>query len=265
MDAAAAKHVGARILGEIEEESLEELITAFRTSILPHPPNHPSHPPFLPSIPIPRLTTLIAKHHHAIQSAPPPLLSLSGRYLPFLYHLVSTLIAVPHCYAIVIIDCDWKFDVTRLVNSSTTNRTKDTGQPGAVGGEESPKSDYPAQVPDLKHVYIYRPARSSPPAQQQTAASVAHAQSHLLYGAHASRDRVWWGTIVVGGRGGHVNAGWKGWMDVQRREVAGFGVGLSVEEALLERQKREESVRGRGWEARCRWGTYSFGEEGGAG
>ncbi|KAK6214179.1 39S ribosomal protein L22, mitochondrial [Pestalotiopsis sp. IQ-011] len=241
MEPAAAKHVGAKILGEIEEESLEELLDNLRTAILPH---SQGHPPLKPQIPIPALSTLISRHHHAEQSAPPPLLGVSGRFLPLLYHIVSTLIASPHRHAVVIVDADHRFDATRLV----------------AAGDES----LPASQDDLRHVYVYRPARSSfranvtSEAMDQTQASVAAAQQHMLYGAHASRDRAWWGTVVVGGSGGDVNAGWKGWMDVRRSEVAPFGVGMSLEEALLERERRQERVRERGWEGRCREGVYSW-------
>ncbi|KAH6652484.1 hypothetical protein BKA67DRAFT_536223 [Truncatella angustata] len=245
MDAAAAKHVGARILGEVEEESLEDLLNRLRDSILP--PSQ-GHPPLNPQIPITSLSTLISKHHHANQSAPPPVLSLSGRYLPFLYHLTSTLIAAPHRHAIVIVDVDHRFDVTRLIAPSADR-------------------NLPARPGDLAHIYIYRPARSSPhsaatgdPPHNQTQAAISAAQQHMLYGAHASRGRVWWGTLVVGGSGGDVNAGWRGWMDVQREEVAPFGLGVSAEEALEERDKRYERVRERGWEGRSRVGVYSWGQ-----
>lgn len=158
---------------------------------------------------------------------------------------MSTLIAPPHRHAVVVVDADHRFDATCLV---------------AAEKDES----LPASRDDLRHVYVYRPARSSfranvtSEASDQAQACVAAARQHMLYGAHASRDRAWWGTVVVGGSGGDLNAGWKGWMDVRRSEVAPFGVGLSLEEALLERERRHERVRERGWEGRCREGVYSW-------
>ncbi|KAF7533684.1 hypothetical protein G7054_g6874 [Neopestalotiopsis clavispora] len=259
MEAAAAKQAGARILGEIEEESLEELLDNLRAASLPH---SQGHPPLKPQIPVPALSTLISKHHHAEQSAPPPLLTVSGRFLPLLYHIVSTLLATPHGYAVVIVDADHRFDVTRLI--STVASPQDMVDDEAKVVNQS----LPAKREDLRHLYVYRPARSSfrpsdagstnnaPPLPDQNEACIAAAQQHMLYGAHPSRDRAWWGTIVVGGSGGDINTGWKGWLDVRRAEVAPFGVGMSVEEALLERERRHERVQERGWEGRCREGVY---------
>ncbi|ETS74709.1 hypothetical protein PFICI_13193 [Pestalotiopsis fici W106-1] len=264
MDAAAAKQVGARILGEIEEESLEELLDNLRTASLPH---SQGHPPLKPQIPIAALSTLISKHHHAEQSTPPPLLTISGRFLPLLYHIVSTLLASPHRYAVVIVDADHRFDVTRLLSPSTP-AAGSSEQDVEVEAEAVVNQALPAKRQDLRHLYVYRPARSrfrpgvepanDSPLPDQTQACIAAAQHHMLYGAHPSRDRAWWGTIVVGGGGGDVNTGWKGWMDVRRTEVAPFGVGLSIEEALSERERRHERVSERGWEGRCREGVYSW-------
>ncbi|KAK8044559.1 hypothetical protein PG993_004583 [Apiospora rasikravindrae] len=256
MDPAAARREGARILDEVEEESLEQLINYFRSSSLPGTtPNHPQN--LNPLIPFPSLATLIARHHQVSQTFPPPLLSLSGRYLPFLYHLVSTLIAAPHNYAITIVDADHRFDVTRLLSDPSATST-------APASATTP-SPYPATKSDLKHIYVYRPARSANQAQVQ--ASLAAAREYMLYAPHASRNRAWWGSVVVGGATGggekrlvaDVVASWKGWLHVQRREVPGFGVGMSVEEALGERERRAELVRDRGWEARAREGAYAWG------
>lgn len=94
---------------------------------------------------------------------------------------------------------------------------------------------------------------------------MAAADEFMLYGAHESRGRRWWGTVVIGGGGhghghghGHVyvHAGWKGWLRVDREEVGGFAVGMSVEEALRDRGKRQEVVDAAGWTASSRWGTY---------
>lgn len=241
----------ARKIDENNGLTFSQLLDNLRTTTLP--PSQ-GHPPLQPQIPIASLSSLISKHHHANQSAPPPLLSLSGRYLPFLYHLISTLIAAPNGHTVVIVDVDHRFDVTRLI---ATNAEQD--------------KDFPAEISDLKHVYMYRPARSSlrpgitadedgSMAQNQIQASISAAQQHMLYGAHSSRSRVWWGTVVIGGSGGDVNAGWKGWMDVQRKEVGPFGVGISTEEALQDRDRRHERAVERGWEGRSRVGVYSWGE-----
>ncbi|KAK8017924.1 hypothetical protein PG991_007114 [Apiospora marii] len=260
MDPAAARREGARILEEVEEESLEQLINHFRVSTLSG--TTPTHPHSLnPSIPFPSLANVIARHHQVSQTFPPPLLSLSGRYLPFLYHLISTLIAAPHNYTITIVDADHRFDVTRLLSDSPPPSTRDP--PDAAR-----PNPYPATKNDLKHVYVYRPARSAN--QSQVQASLAAAREYMLYAPHASRARAWWGSVVVGGaaggfgaavdgRGGEAGGRRRGELEGLRQEVAGFGVGISVEEALEDRERRAALVRNRRWEARAREGTYAWG------
>ncbi|KAI8623113.1 hypothetical protein F5Y19DRAFT_482070 [Xylariaceae sp. FL1651] len=230
MDAAGARHVGARLLGEVEEGSLEELLGSLRNSFVNTTSLHRS-----PHIPFPELSAIIARYQRATQSAPPPHFSVSGRYLPLLYHLISTLIAAPHKYAVAIIDTEGLFDVTRLIN------------PAPAHG-----SSYPATLSDLKHVYVYLPGRG----QEQVKAAVTAVEEFMLYEPHGSRDREWWGTVVIGGTGGDVNAGWKGWLRVEREDVSGFAMGMSVEEALRERRSRQEAVDSAGWAASARWGRY---------
>ncbi|KAI1331639.1 hypothetical protein F5Y16DRAFT_240058 [Xylariaceae sp. FL0255] len=233
MDAAAARHVGARLLGEVEEESLEELLTSLRSDLLTTDHRNPE-------IPFPELTSIIGRYQRATQSAPPPLCSVSGRYLPFLYHLVSTLIAAPNNYVVVIIDTEAKFDVTRLLGNNSESSTT-----------------HPATIPDLKHVHIYQPGRG----QDQVQRILARLPQFMFYGRHESLAREWWGTIVIGGIGGDVNAGWKGWLKVERESVSGFAPGVSVEEALRDREKRQRAVEGAGWAAGSRWGGFAW-EEG---
>ncbi|KAI1467778.1 uncharacterized protein F4812DRAFT_376206 [Daldinia caldariorum] len=239
---ATAKHVGAQLLGDIEEGSLEELLNSLRL----HPPAG-SSTPIRPNIPIPALANIATRHHKAAQSTPPPVLSVSGRYLPFLYHLISSLIAEPHTYAVVVVDAERRFDVSRLV------------------GSRSPSS-YPARLDDLRHVYVCRPAR----ARDQVRAAVQAAGEWMLYGAHGSRGRELWGTVVIGGGEGgggggggggasvkgDVHAGWKGWLRVEREEVEGFPAGASVEEALRDRDRRQEVVEDAGWVASSKVGSY---------
>lgn len=243
---------------------MQLLITLRLTTTHAQAPGHRPSVQLHPEIPIPSLMALIARYHRENQTTPPPLLTVSGRHLAFLYHLVSVLVAAPHCYAVVVIDADHRFDVTRLVSA-----------PSRPARPQDPATALPATEDDLRHLYVYRPAPSSQfrgfragnedPAlpnrgSDQARSCVAAAREHMLYGAHASRDRRWWGTIVVGGGGGDVNTGWKGWMEAQRREVPGFAAGLSIEEALRDRDRRHERVRERGWEGRTRFGTYVWGE-----
>ncbi|KAI0473043.1 hypothetical protein GGR56DRAFT_697938 [Xylariaceae sp. FL0804] len=266
MDAAAAKRVGARLLGEVEEGSLEELLHSLRATLANTPSHHRS-----PPNPFPELRAIVSRYQAATKSAPPPLLSVSGRYLPLLYHLVSTLVAAPHSYAVVVVDVEGRFDVTRLVvdhpSSSSSSSSSSSFAPTDPRSSSSSTS-HPATLADLRHLYVYRPARGA----GQAAASVAAAADYMLYGAHGSRGREWWGTVVIGGGGGgdgtggggggggggDVNAGWRGWLRVDRAEVPGFPVGASVEEALRERDVRQEAVDAAGWVASSPWGSYAW-------
>ncbi|KAI0534092.1 hypothetical protein GGR58DRAFT_79559 [Xylaria digitata] len=232
MDAAGARHVGARLLEEVEEGSLEELLNSLRGAFT----NNPQHRN--PQVPIADLSAAINRYHRATQSASPPLMSVGGRYLAFLYYFLSTLISAPHNYTVVVVDVESRFDVTRLINTTST--------PGA----SATNSRNTATPVDLAHVHVYRPSR------EQVHAVVAGVDEYMLYGSHSSRGRQWWGTVVVGGVGGDVNAGWKGWLRVEREGVAGFPVGMSVEEALRERERRHEAVDRAGWVASSQWGTH---------
>ncbi|KPM44644.1 hypothetical protein AK830_g1957 [Neonectria ditissima] len=159
--------------------------------------------------------------------------SVSGRHLPLLYRLISTLVSPPHLHTLLVLDLDGRFDATRLT----------------------------CPEPHLRHVYIQRPARSSP---ERLRALVAEAEGFMLYGdgAHASAARQWWGTVVVGGLGaGDIAAGWKGWLRVDREHVRGFALGISAEEAMEQRGHRQEAVDAAGWAATSEWGDFSFKEE----
>lgn len=87
----------------------------------------------------------------------------------------------------------------------------------------------------------------------------------MLYGeaSRASAGREWWGTIVLGGLGaGDVIAGWKGWLRVDRESVRGFALGISAEEALEQRARRQDVVDEAGWAATSQWGSFVFLEGG---
>ena len=73
----------------------------------------------------------------------------------------------------------------------------------------------------------------------------------MLYGDHGSKSREWSGTVVVGGIGGDVNVGWRGWLRVEKEEVSGFEWGVSVEEAIGDRERRTEVLEGKGWKGIC--------------
>ncbi|KAK2596638.1 hypothetical protein QQS21_006314 [Conoideocrella luteorostrata] len=211
--------IGSRLLGQIEEVSLEEILSEFRTSFKP--------PSRLKLTHIPALDALATTHLRNTQSQT---ISLTGRSLPLVYKIVSTLISRPHSKALLIIDLDGRFDATRL----------------------------DCDMNDLQHVYIRHPARSDP---EHLRALVTESEHFMLYSeeTQASRRREWWGTMVLGGlAAGDLTAGWKGWLKVERRAVPGFAMGVSVGEVLGQRGLRQKAVDEAGWVAESEWGAFEF-------
>ncbi|EDN91500.1 hypothetical protein SS1G_00903 [Sclerotinia sclerotiorum 1980 UF-70] len=109
---------------------------------------------------------------------------------------------------------------------------------------------------DLKHLHVFRPSA------QDLECTLRGIEKYMLYGEHNSYRREFGGTILFGfdGRdvgGNAVNVkgmgrpevvmGWRGWLRVEREEVGAFGAGVSAEEMLGERSRREEVVRAKGW------------------
>lgn len=243
---------------------------------------------------------------------------MAGRHLPLFYLLVATLVAAPHNKAVVIIDLEGRFDVTRVISctpytapaagrnaDSSDANGQDTRIPQAAShpaqGDEKdhlkvhdeaslggapdstttaaqgtthasgrPTRPYVVTLADLQHLYVYRPARGS---RSHVRDIIASAEQYMLYGTHRSRDREWWGTIVVGAAGAtpfrgstgpmvDVAAAWKGWLRVDRAEVPGFGLGLSAEESLADRGRRQAAVDAAGWAASSLWGGFAFDERG---
>ncbi|KAG6000176.1 hypothetical protein E4U21_005756 [Claviceps maximensis] len=213
--------VGSRVLGQIEEGTLEEILTQLRSSIDPSPPSR------LKQTHIPALDALAATHLRETQS---PAISLCGRPLPLLYKMVSTLISPPHSKAVFVLDLEGRFDAASL----------------------------DCEDGDLAHVYVRRPARSEPEHLREL---VAGAEEFMLYDAVASgsRHREWWGTVVVGGlAAGDVTAGWKGWLRTERSSVPGFAWGVGVEDVWRQREERERAVEEKGWVASSQWGGFEF-------
>lgn len=233
------------------------------------------------SYPIQDLDRLVAQHFRATQSGP---LSLSGRYLPLIYLLVATLISAPHNKAVVIVDVDASFDITRVTqcaphqaisvpartdiaedNAHTIGQQRNAGQGPRSGTDFQPMAAQARRVTaeDLKHVHVYRPARGSPSHIREVLSAAEH---HMIYSRHASIAREWWGSIVIGGgspavlgpEAANVTTGWRGWLRVDREDVRGFGLGMSIEEALLDRDRRQRAVNEAGWTANCVWGGFTF-------
>ena len=77
----------------------------------------------------------------------------------------------------------------------------------------------------------------------------------MVYGAHRSKGREWWGTAVVGGPGGDISVGWRGGARVEKESGNALSTGISAEEALRERRDV-----GEGWIVRSEYGGFAFKE-----
>ncbi|KAF5128267.1 hypothetical protein E5D57_009203 [Metarhizium anisopliae] len=212
--------IGARVLAGIEEASLEEILKAVRGKPTPASAVKQTH--------IPALDALAATSLRRTQSRT---ISLCGRALPLLYEVIATLVSAPHFYTLLVLDLDARFDPTCLETEAS----------------------------NLEHVYVQRPAQSSP---EHLRGLVAAAEAFMLYddATRLSRGREWWGTVVMGGlAAGDLTAGWKGWARVDRAAVMGFALGTSAEEALAQRATRERAVEGAGWAVSSAFGGFGFG------
>ncbi|KAH6683201.1 hypothetical protein B0J14DRAFT_141426 [Halenospora varia] len=218
--------LGARLLRETEAEetSLEELLTVLRHS---HPSSTTRSKTGIPS-----LDTLL--HTHGSKT-----LSISGRSLPIIYSLIITLMSGPYQgqNTLVVVDIDGRFSPSHLLPSLPFS--------------------------ELKHVHVFRPAKSN------LAVTLSSLDSYMLNGEHASKGREWKGTFVLGGSPGVgigkgaeerilVGTGWRGWLRGEREEVTGFGVGISGEEAWAEREQRWGVVVGKGWKGVAEEGVVEF-------
>lgn len=171
---------------------------------------------------------------------------------------MASLIASPHEKTVAIVDFEGRFDPMRLLVTAPIMKEAHTNP-------TSPSTRI--ERADLDHVHILRPSRGS---VRHVADCLAAVEEYMLYGTHRSRSREWWGTVVIGGGlnpAGSVpaamasqiavTAGWRGWLRVDRPEVATFW-GMSAEEALAERDKRQAAVEGAGWIASSPWGSFAI-------
>ncbi|KAG5926115.1 hypothetical protein E4U53_003158 [Claviceps sorghi] len=214
---------GSRLLGQIEEGTLEGILTQLRSSVNAGPAR-------LKQTHVAALDALAATHLRETQS---PTISLCGRPLPLLYKIVSTLVSPPHSKAVFVVDLEGRFDAASL----------------------------DCEAADLAHVYVVRSSRGGP---EHLRGLVAGAERFMLHheDARRSRDREWWGTVVLGGlAAGDVTAGWKGWLRIERIErspLPGFAAGFGVDEVWGQREARERAVEETGWVASSQWGGFTF-------
>jgi hypothetical protein len=175
-----------------------------------------------PRLGIPALDDIWARHGGRLEITGPQGLEL-------VYQIVSTAVSSPRNGTIVVVDADGRFDVTRLR----------------------------CEMEDLTHVHVYRPLKG------HVKEALEQVESYLLRGEHASMGRDCVGIVMNGAQGGDVMVGWKGWLRVEneREDVPRFGMGISVEEALREREKRQFAVESKGWRAVSEWGEYRWTDE----
>ncbi|KAM4065956.1 peptidase M43, pregnancy-associated plasma-A [Hirsutella rhossiliensis] len=225
--------MGKRVLDEVEETTLDEILNSLRAALPDAAAAAPSRG--LKPTHMDELDRVAARHLRDTQA---PTLAIAGRSLPLLYKLVATLVSPPHRQAVLVVDADGRFDATRL----------------ACHDDD-----------DLRHVYVQQCGGAASP--EHLRALVADAEAFMLYHAAArpSRSRRWWGTVVVlGGAGapglggGDVVAGWKGWLRVDRDQVQPFALGVGVDDALAERDARQRAVDAAGWAATSPWGGFVF-------
>lgn len=108
------------------------------------------------------------------------------------------------------------------------------------------------EMRDLEHVHVFRCSK------ERLKVTLESVEGYMLWGEHGSQGREWLSTIVLGGVGGDVMVGWRGWLGVEREVVGGFGEGVSVEDAWGERERRMEVVEGKGWRGFCEIGDFSW-------
>jgi len=201
--------LGGRLLREIaaEEGSLEDLLKSVRQTSIPNPSKTG----------IPTLDTFWS--HNGGR------LSVTGRGLPFLFHLLTSLLTNLHG-TVALLDLTARFSPSHI--------------------------SFPFS--ELQHIHVFRPTPSN---LKVTLESV---EKYMLYGEHGSKGREWVGTIVLGGTGGDINIGWRGWLRVEKEEVGKFGDGVRVEEVWGEKgmKQRQEVVDEAGWRADCEFGDYCW-------
>ena len=105
---------------------------------------------------------------------------------------------------------------------------------------------------ELQHVHVWRPTKSN------FSVTLESVEGYMLWGDHASKGREWVGTIVNGGVGDDIMVDWRGWLRVEKEETGLFGLGFSVEEAIGNKERRQEVVDKGGWKAVSEIGAFNW-------
>lgn len=215
---------GKRLLEEIETETLSDLLLSLQAA------HQQSTGTDRSRTGIEELDVLWASHSSGQ-------LQVCGRYRALLYHIISNAVSFPRYGAVLVIDTDGKFDITKLSCS----------------------------IEDLKHVYIIRTA-----GMDRVQQALRGGVDWLANQEHASKGRELALKIISGGPGSmtalegfDIVAGWRGWLRVKgdASDVVKFGCTMSVEEAQEEAAERWAAVEATGWTASCDHGEYTWGQK----
>ncbi|UKZ59857.1 uncharacterized protein TrAtP1_001149 [Trichoderma atroviride] len=225
--------MGGQLLRAVEEADLEEILDSLRAALpIQTAQTGGTGTRRIKTTHLDDLDQVAARQFRATQA---PTISISGRSLPLVYKIISTLVSPPHSLALFVLDFDGRFDATRLTCAEQ----------------------------DLQHVYVHQPPYSegSNTNAEHIRSLIADAERFMVYedDSAASRTREWWGTIVLGGLGaGDLVAGWKGWLHVDRDNVAEYSLRVTLEDAFERRSDRQEVVDRTGWAATSQWGGIYF-------
>jgi hypothetical protein len=219
--------------------------------------------------PISVLNVLVVRHYKATHRVP---LGIRGRYFPLLYLLLATLIAPPNNKCVLVVDVEGKFEVSKILEQTPVSMRPlpPEQQPKNMPREQrrrvGPPYHQPVLPSDLAHIYVIRPAdeREGPLCR-----AIRQAKQYMMYGPHRSRDREFWGTVVIGaddpGADVDVVCGtMKCWLKVVREPVWTFGAkGLNSYKGVLKhRAKRDADRSFTPLTARCVWGRFKFDDRG---
>lgn len=179
------------------------------------------------------------------------------------YALLATLLGRPLERAVVVVDCEDKFEADRVLLTepialiSSQLRTEGILLGKELLNESSEMGEVEIQEQDLQHLYIYKVAR------ENVHETLKVIDEFMVYGDHSSKNRQWWGVLVIGGPavGGDLHFSRKGWLHVQRVAAEGFE-GIGVCEALQQRERRNDMLNNKGYIGRSKMGDVFLGDLG---